>query len=145
MGNQGGQGVEVEGMLYWHGFVSINDTFIERKSILWAVFGSCAFVNRFVHPNSLPDKGGCSAKMGRYRAASSTADRRGIRHRGNLRRLRGALRGFHGTPRLPALLCLVQLVRGWDFHFRNEGARVINPEWMARPNSRCRRRSRSGT
>ena len=29
-----------------------------------------------------------------------------------------------------ALLGLVQLVRGWDFHFRKEGAQVINPEWM---------------
>lgn len=29
-----------------------------------------------------------------------------------------------------ALLGLVQLVRGWDFHFRKEGARVINPQWM---------------
>jgi len=31
---------------------------------------------------------------------------------------------------LLAVLCLVQLVRGWDFHFRKEGARVINPDWM---------------
>jgi exosortase len=31
---------------------------------------------------------------------------------------------------LLAVLCMVQLVRGWDFHFRKEGAQVINPEWM---------------
>ena len=31
---------------------------------------------------------------------------------------------------LLAVLCLVQLVRGWDFHFRKERAQVINPEWM---------------
>jgi exosortase len=31
---------------------------------------------------------------------------------------------------LLAGLCMVQLVRGWNFHFRKEQARVINPEWM---------------
>jgi len=31
---------------------------------------------------------------------------------------------------LLALLGVVQGVRGWDFHFRQEGAKVINPEWM---------------
>jgi exosortase len=29
-----------------------------------------------------------------------------------------------------ALLCVAQVVRGWDFHFRKEGGKVINPEWM---------------
>jgi exosortase/archaeosortase family protein len=31
---------------------------------------------------------------------------------------------------LLALLGAVQLVRGWDFHFRKENARRINPAWM---------------
>lgn len=31
---------------------------------------------------------------------------------------------------LLALLCLVQLVRGWDFNFRKQEAQVVNPEWM---------------
>lgn len=31
---------------------------------------------------------------------------------------------------LLALLGVVQLVRGWDFHFRKERAQVINPTWM---------------
>ena len=31
---------------------------------------------------------------------------------------------------LLAILCAAQLVRGWDFHFRQEGAKVVNPAWM---------------
>jgi len=31
---------------------------------------------------------------------------------------------------LLAILCAAQLVRGWDFHFRQEGAAVVNPDWM---------------
>jgi exosortase/archaeosortase family protein len=31
---------------------------------------------------------------------------------------------------LLAILGAVQLVRGWDFHFRKENARRINPAWM---------------
>lgn len=31
---------------------------------------------------------------------------------------------------LLAILGVVQLVRGWDFHFRKENARRINPAWM---------------
>jgi exosortase len=29
-----------------------------------------------------------------------------------------------------ALLCLVQLVRGWDFHFQKRESQVVNPQWM---------------
>ncbi len=31
---------------------------------------------------------------------------------------------------LLAVLCAAQLLRGWDFHFRQEGAKVVNPDWM---------------
>ncbi|MFM8364273.1 MAG: exosortase U [Verrucomicrobiota bacterium] len=31
---------------------------------------------------------------------------------------------------LLAILCAAQLLRGWDFHFRQEGAAVVNPDWM---------------
>jgi hypothetical protein len=34
MGDQGGQGGEVEGMLYWHRKVLLNDTFVSVKSFL---------------------------------------------------------------------------------------------------------------
>jgi exosortase len=29
-----------------------------------------------------------------------------------------------------ALLCLAQLVRGWDFHFQKQESQVVNPDWM---------------
>lgn len=31
---------------------------------------------------------------------------------------------------LLAILCAAQLVRGWDFHFRQDTAAVVNPDWM---------------
>jgi exosortase len=38
--------------------------------------------------------------------------------------------GIHFVTVLLAILGAVQLVRGWDFHFRKENARRINPAWM---------------
>jgi len=38
--------------------------------------------------------------------------------------------GIRSVTLLLAILGAVQLVRGWDFHFRKENARRINPDWM---------------
>jgi exosortase len=38
--------------------------------------------------------------------------------------------GLKFTAVLLALLCAVQLVRGWDFHFNKVQSRMVNPEWM---------------